>query len=246
MAGGDVMPRTRRASRKEPMPALTRRRFLQVAALSPFGGLLGCRGTTPTIFGYKLGAGALYDENIKTVYVPIFTNRAFQTTPYRGFENDITKAVVDEIGKTTSFRVTSDPTKADTELLGVVTQIFKNVMNRTQQNQVREGELVVNVDIVWRDLRDGTILSAPRNNKPAPGADPRGLALPFDPNNPPVPFDPSIPQPPQCVDPAAPVPVRVTAYGRFLPELGETNASAMQRVQNRLAVQIVSMMEKKW
>lgn len=220
------------------MSAFTRRRFLQLAAISPFGGLLGCKGTCPTILGYKLGAGALYDENIKTVYVPIFINRAFQTTPYRGFENDITKAVVDEIGKTTSFRVTSNPDKADTELLGVVVQIYKNIMNRTQQNLVREGELVVSMDIVWRDLRDGTILSSPKSGKPPVGT--------IDPNNPPVPFDPSVPCPPPGTETPKPIPTRITAFGRFMPELGESNASAMQRVQNRLAVQIVSMMEQKW
>ncbi|WP_439631744.1 LPS assembly lipoprotein LptE [Gemmata sp.] len=221
------------------MPAPTRRRFLRLAALAPLGGLLGCRGT-PSVLGYKLGAGALYDENIKTVYVPIFVNRAFQTNPYRGFENDITKAVIDEIGRTTSFRVTSDPARADTELLGVVSQVYKGILNRTQQNQVREGELVVNVDVVWRDLRDGTILSAPRGGRPPvpPGA--------IDPNSPPVPFDPSIPVPPVACDPGQPVPVRITATGRFIPELGETNTSAMNMVQNRIAVQIVSMMEKRW
>ncbi|VTU02067.1 hypothetical protein : Uncharacterized protein OS=Planctomyces maris DSM 8797 GN=PM8797T_14229 PE=4 SV=1: LptE [Gemmataceae bacterium] len=224
------------------MPAPTRRRFLRLAALAPLGGLLGCQGA-PSVFGYKLGAKALYDENIKTVYVPIFVNRAFQTNPYRGFENDITKAVIDEIGRTTSFRVTSDPAKADTELLGVVSQVYKNILNRTQQNQVREGELVVNVDVVWRDLRDGTILSAPRGGRPAPQP---GQPVPLDPNNPPVPFDPSIPVPPIACDPGQPTPVRITASGRFIPELGETNSSAMYLVQNRLAVQIVSMMEKRW
>jgi hypothetical protein len=219
------------------MPASSRRRFLQLAALAPFGGLLGCKGT-PSIFGYQLGAGALYDQNIKTVYVPIFVNRAFQTTPYRGFENDITKAVIDQIGSTTSFRVTSDPEKADTELLGVLVSIGKNIYTRTQQNMVREGELYVMVDVVWRDLRDGTILSSPKNVKLQPGA--------IDPNNPPVPFDPTIPLPPPACEPGKPTPTRISAYGRYIAELGESNASAMQRVQNRLAVQIVSMMEKKW
>ncbi|MCE9564527.1 MAG: hypothetical protein K8U57_21015 [Planctomycetes bacterium] len=217
------------------MPALSRRRFLGLAALTPFGGLLGCKGT-PTFLGYQLGADALYDCNIKTVYVPTFVNRAFQTNPYRGFENDITKAVIDEIGKTTSFRVTSNPDKADTELIGVVVQIYKNVNNRTQQNLLREGELVVNVDVVWRDLRDGTILSNQKNIKP--GA--------VDPHAPPIPFDPSIEPVPLAADPAKPTPTRITGWGRFLPELGETNASAMNKVQNRIAVQIVSMMEKKW
>lgn len=220
------------------MPPLTRRRFLGLAALAPLGGLVGCRGAFPTVFGYQLGAGALYDPNITTVYVPLFHNRAFQTSPYRGFEQDVTEAVVNEIGRTTTFRVTSDPETADTELLGVIVQINKNVLNRTQQNTVREGELMVVADVVWRDLRDGTILSAPRRRRPGRG--------PVEPDGPPVPFDPSVPvPPPKCETPPAD-PARVTAFGRFLPELGETNASARDRVQQRLAVQIVSMMEKPW
>jgi hypothetical protein len=224
------------------MAHLTRRRFLSLAALAPLAGTLGCRGGVPTLFGYQLGAEALYDPNIRTVYVRSFQNRAFQTTPYRGIEVEITKAVIDEIGRVTSFRVISDPDKADTELIGVVVAIDKQLRNRTQQNTTREGEVQVSVDIIWRDLRDGTILSAPRkprlpNVAPTspPGAD-----------QPPVPFDPNVPVvPPQSV-PAEAVPTRITAFGRYIPELGETNASATKRVQNQLAQQIVSMMEKKW
>jgi hypothetical protein len=225
------------------MPPLSRRRFLRLAALAPLGGALGCN-TFPTVFGYQMGAGALYDPNIRTVYVPEFYNRTFQTTPYRGFEYDITQAVVNEIGRTTNFRVTSDPARADTELIGVIMVMGKNIVNRTQQNTVREGELMVGVDVVWRDLRDGTILSAPRlGGRPAvPGLPGQpGLAEP-----PPVPFDPSVPVPPPVpVDPKV-IPYRITAFGRYLPEVGESNASAMQRVQNQIAVQIVSMMEKPW
>ena len=58
----------------------------------------GCQNG-PAIFGYQLGADALYDPNIRTVYVPVFNNRAFQTTPHRGFEVDVTQAVVREIGR---------------------------------------------------------------------------------------------------------------------------------------------------
>jgi len=32
----------------------------------------------------------------------------------------------------------------------------------------------------------------------------------------------------------------------MIPELGETNASAAQRVQNQIAIKIVEMMEKRW
>ena len=143
------------------MPIVSRRLFLRLAATAPLGVLAGCQ-TTPCIFGYKLGAGALYDENITSVYVPVFHNRAFQTTPYRGLEVDITQAVIREIGRTTSFRVISDPSCADTELLGAVVQIQKQIMNRNQQNMVRDGDVIVDVDVVWRDLRTNEILSMPR------------------------------------------------------------------------------------
>jgi len=224
------------------MAQLTRRRWLALTVLSPVVGTLGCRGGAATLFGYQLGADALYDPNIRTVYVPTFQNRAFQTTPYRGFEIDITKAVVDEIGRVTPFRVVSDPGRADTELIGVVVAIDKQVRNRTQQNTAREGELQVSVDVIWRDLRDGTILSAPRKLR-LPNVAPTS---PTGADPPPVPFDPNVPPAPPVTVPAEAVPTRITAFGRYLPELGETNASAMKRVQTQLAQQIVSMMERKW
>jgi hypothetical protein len=219
----------------------SRRWFLRLGAAIPLGGLLGCK-STPSIFGYKLGAGALYDENISTVHVPVFSNRALQTTPFRGLEVDITQAVIREIGRTTTFRVISDPSRADTELRGAVVQIQKQIMNRNQQNMVRDGDVIVDVDVVWRDLRDGTILSMPKK------VGPPSIAPIFPPGGPqPLPFDPSLPPlpPPPCDVPVV-VPTRITAIGRYVPELGETTTSASKRVQDQIAVQIVSMMEKKW
>jgi hypothetical protein len=220
------------------MFTLNRRRFLALSATATLAALAGCR-TGYRFLGYQVGADALYDPNIRTVYLPLFNNRAFQTTPYRGFEVDVTEAVKREIGKTTSFRVTSNPDTADTELLGNIVSIRKNLLNRNQQNQLREGEVVVDVDVVWRDLRDGCILSNPRR-PPLPGV-PNPLL-----DGPPVPFDPNVPLPPDATPLEVPVPVRIIATGRFLPELGETNASAALRVQHQIAVQIVSMMERKW
>ncbi|HSQ55805.1 MAG TPA: LPS assembly lipoprotein LptE [Gemmata sp.] len=221
------------------MPVVSRRGFLTLS-LCPFAAM-GCRNGIPTIFGYQLGNEALYDTNIKTVYVPTFYNRAFQTTPYRGFEVDLTQALIREIGKVTPYRVTSDVNKADTELIGVIMLIQKNIMNRTQQNTVRDGELVVSVDLIWRDLRDGTILSAPTRNPVPTGI----TTLPLqDPE--PIPFDPYLTPIPAIPVPPSLVPTRIVAWGRYLPELGETNASAMNRVQKNFATQVVSMMEKKW
>lgn len=221
------------------MHTLSRRRFLALAAAAPLAAA-GCRGGFK-IFGYQAGADALYDQNIRTVYVPLFNNRAFQTTPYRGFEVDVTQAVVREIGKTTSFRVTSDYEKADTELLGNVVSITKNILNRNQQNQVRQAEVVVWVDVVWRDLRDGTILSN-ATARPGPGRSVPNPRL----DAPPQPFDPDVPVPPDLKNLDQPIPQRIVAIGRLIDELGETNASASQRIQDQIAVKIVELMEKKW
>ena len=197
----------------------------------------GCQNAS--VFGYRLGNESLYDPNIRTVYVPTFNNRAFQTTPYRGMEVDLTRAVVRELGTKTPFRVVSDPERADTELIGNIVAVDKVKLNVNMQNALREGEIVVSVDVVWRDLRDGRILSSPRKGSPVPpGVVPPAIT--------PIPFDPDLSQPPPTSVAQAALPTRIVASGRLLPELGETNATASKRVIDQLAVQIVSMMEKPW
>ena len=218
---------------------LTRRQFIP-AALAPLAALVGCR-TCPTIFGYKVGADALYDPNIKSVYVPMFANRAFQTTPYRGMEADITTAVVREIGAKTPFKVISSPERADTELKGYIVSIDKSLLNRNLDNTIRQGEIIITVDVIWIDLRDGKVISAPRRGfNPATGVPAQ------QPATPPVPFDPDVPQPPPIVEPQQEVGTRIVAVGRLIPELGETNSSAQKLAVDQLATQIVSMMEKRW
>jgi hypothetical protein len=197
----------------------------------------GCQNAR--VLGYRLGNDSLYDPNIRTVYVPTFYNRAFQTTPYREMEVDLTRAVVRELGAKTPFRVVSDPARADSELIGVIVAIDKLKVNVNQQNTLREGEVMVSVDVLWRDLRDGRVLTAPRRGSPvAPGVVPPPAT--------PIPFDPDLPQPPQSGPPQTELPTRIVATGRLLPELGETNASASKRVVDAIAVQIISMMEKPW
>lgn len=215
---------------------MNRRRFLLTGTI---GALAGCQGT-PTFLGYKLGANAIYDSNIKSVYVPVFNNRAFQTTPYRGMEVDITRAVVREIGSKTPFKVVSDCDRADTELKGVVINISKNILNRNQQNLTREAEVVLTVDVLWRDLRTGKNLSSTQRQIPVLGWTP-GLPAPE-----PIPFDPNVPLPPNVTPDDSWLPVRLVATGRLIPELGESITTGEQKAINQLATQIVSMMEKPW
>jgi hypothetical protein len=82
------------------------------------------------------------------------------------------------------------------------------------------------VEIVWRDLRSGEILSRPK-----PGT--QGIPLP-------PPQAPGAPPPPQ------PPPLLIQSVGHFIPEVGQTLTSAQQENVNRLARDIVSAMEAPW
>jgi outer membrane lipoprotein SlyB len=175
---------------------------------------------------------ATKEDDIKTVYIPIFNNKTFQITPYRGMEFELTRAVIREV-ESKGYKVISDPNRADTELLGTLRAINKNITKRTQENEVGEGQLCnLAVAIVWRDLRSGFVLSnPPKDLSVAPAEE----LPPFDPDN--------LPRP-EALEKANPV--MVTMAGNYLPEVGETNPSAQTRVCNQLAKQIANMMEKDW
>ncbi len=190
----------------------------------------GCQsGRDFTFLGYS--TKPQHDETIRTVYVPVFKNLAFQTTANRELEVDITRAVIREIEQRTRIKVVSDRERADTELLGTLVNLRKGVVNTNQQNLTREAEITATVNLVWRDLRDGRVLS---NRRPAAAPE---AAVPFDPSLPPA-------EPVAAREKA--IPAQVVAVGRVVPELGETNATANQSIANQLARQIVNMMESNW
>jgi hypothetical protein len=163
----------------------------------------------------------------------VFKNIAFHTSPHRGLEVDITQAIVEELNRRRSpIRVVSDCDRADTELVGSVIQILKIPQNRNLQNMNREYDLQVTVEVVWRDLRSGRVLT--------------GTRPPAQEGPPPDTFDPSRqpPAPPQPVPVATPV--QVVAIGRAITELGESSTTAQKAAADRIARQIVNMMEQPW
>jgi hypothetical protein len=158
-----------------------------------------------------------YDLGIKTVRVPIFENATFR----KGLEFQLTRAVIREIEAKTPYKVVSAGCPADTELTGRIVYLNKLIVTRNQLNEVREAETDLAAEIVWRDLRTGEILSSPK---------PRG----------------DIPPPPPGAILPPPKPVTVTSQAGFIEEIGQTLATAEQDNVNKLAVQIVSQMEKPW
>jgi hypothetical protein len=191
-----------------------------------------------------------YDPNIRTVYVPIFENRTFR----RGIEQELTMAVVRAIEQNTPFKVVSDCDKADTELRGTITAFTKGILNRNQLNEVREAETIMTVEVVWRDRRTGEILSGPARRAGdllpppamidiAPGTVPTiplGVAGPGHQD----------PQPTEgaMVGPLSPPPpaALVSSYSTYIPEVGGSITTSLKRNLDRLALQIVHMMEVPW
>jgi hypothetical protein len=190
----------------------------------------GCTGDRLTLAGYTLGSR--FDPDVKTVYVPVFKMMAPATTPYRTLDQDMTRALIKELNSRPGLRVVSDPDKADTELVGTIISVDKTIYNRNQQNLWRDGDINISVQIVWRDLRSGRVLTNPGK---APGQP--------DSTNP---FDPSRPMPAVPIPSDSPVPRTVTASGRVVPELGESTTTGSQMAVDKLARQIVNMMEAPW
>ena len=185
----------------------------------------GCdAGGNFTLLGYTTRPN--YRTDICSIRVPIFKNFTYRDATRQGIEMDLTRAVVREIELKTPYKVKDD---ADTELTGTIVSLNKNILNRNQQNLPRETETDLAVEVKWVNLLTGENLT-----KPARG--PGALPPPPPPDTPPP---PGSPPPPTGT-------VAVYSIGQLIPEIGQSNATAYKQNVDRMAVQIVSMMEEAW
>src|SRR5262245_856328 len=176
-----------------------------------------------TLFGYTTQPN--YNSEIHTVRVPIFKNQTFR----QGLEFDLTREVVKQIEQKTPYKVVSCYEDADTELLGVIIAGNKLILNRNQLNEVREAETILAVELVWRNLRTGEILSQPRREGevslltpiipglPAPTAQPDAVELPVPAPTPAPGVAPPPPGPGGPPVPPPPPPVIITTQATFIP-----------------------------
>jgi len=194
-----------------------------------------------------------YDPNIRTVHVPIFQN----TTFYRGMEFDLTEAIQREIPLKSPYRITSDPNNADTELVGTITNFTKNLVLISPSNGTRVQENVLTVKLTWRDRRTGEVLSRRQRRPgepipldlPPPGqVNLPGVNLPATPTAPsPLVQDALNPIEPRPATPPLPAPpIVITTSVTFQPELGQSSDSARIAAINKMAIQIVNMMQTPW
>ena len=97
---------------------------------------------------------SLYREDIQTVAVPIFTTKAYR----RGLEFRLTEAVIKQLELHAPYKVVPKE-RADTILEGEVTAAKVGTISRDFfTNQPREQDMVITIDLTWKDLRTGKIL----------------------------------------------------------------------------------------
>jgi hypothetical protein len=225
-----------------------------------------------TLFGYSTRPN--YDTKYKTIKVNIFKDPTFwAVVPVPGLEMQLTQAIVREIEAKTPYKVVQ--CDADTEISGSIVSFMKGILNYNPLFEVRECETTLTAKVLWRDLHTGKILTGlgrgfgqppPEEAIPLPPAlTPAGSTLespvaatPMSPLNMPGALVPGAaggvtPPPLPATVPSAPgAPLNPLAYqmirsvAHFRPELGESISSAQQRNVDRMATQIISMMENPW
>jgi hypothetical protein len=108
----------------------------------------------PAFTGCGYMVGNVYQSEIRSVHVPIFTN----TTYRREIEYQLTESVQKQIQQRTPFRL-ARANEADTQLTGRIVQLRKNRMSETANDDPRQLEYALYVEVTWQDLRTGKLLA---------------------------------------------------------------------------------------
>ena len=111
--------------------------------------------------GYEWNS--LYRTDVRTVAVPIFTNKTFQ----RGVEFHLTKAIVSNLEAQTPYKVVPRD-RADTMLEGEITRIRARTLSEARHAVIPQEQLfLLTVNFTWKDLRTGKVLAQQRNYEQA-------------------------------------------------------------------------------
>lgn len=162
-------------------------------------GWLGCLSLLMGGCGYRMGHG--FEPEIQSVYVPIFKSQSDR----RGLEFQLTEAVQKEIQMRTPFRIVDEPA-ADTQLIGKIVNTRKRVAGETKDDDPRELQMTLTVEVRWENLKTGEILAQKR-----------------------VPINQSE--------------IQLIQRSEFAPEVGQSLATSYQQLVERMARDIVDLME---
>lgn len=125
-------------------------------------GLSGCgyqqSGSTANASG-GYHWGTLYRGDVRTVAVPIFTNKTY----YRGVEFNLTKAIVNQLEAQSPYKVVPRE-RADTVLEGEIQRVRVRTISLDRVTDIPQEQLYeVSVNFTWKDLRSGKILATQKD-----------------------------------------------------------------------------------
>lgn len=217
-----------------------------------------------------------YDTCYKTVRVPIFKTRAnIMVTPIPGLEQDLTEEIVRQIQLKTPYKIDQGnaDTELTGTIVGFTKNLINYTQFNTVREaettlivalvwrDLRTGKILTRAS-----RRPGQpLLIDPRQPLLPDDAAAGALRTPdslLPPGSKPLPF-PSAPRQPiagdigglpesnefAIIDPLTreiALPVTLRSIAHFRPEIGESTTTAMKKNVDRMAVQIVSVMEKGW
>lgn len=119
--------------------------------------LSGCGySNSSTSGGYHWSS--LYRQDVNTVHVPIFKNLTFN----RGMEFSLSRAVIQKLETNTPYKVASYDT-ADTVLEGEIVSVKTIYLSQDPRSTLPQEKLMtVTINFLWKDLRNGRILTQRR------------------------------------------------------------------------------------
>lgn len=156
--------------------------------------------------GYNVGPRGLYDENIKTIFVP-----TVEADTYRAaFGERLTEAICKKITEQTPYSL-AGPSEADATLSVRLVSETQSVSAFNRYDDTRQKSANLAVVAVLRARRGGAVLS-----ETAP------LLLTADGG------------------------ANVSSQGYLVAEMGQSNATAQQEAIDKIAEQVVGLLESGW
>ncbi|MBR4833936.1 MAG: hypothetical protein IKU86_06350 [Thermoguttaceae bacterium] len=155
--------------------------------------------------GYRVGPEGLYDENIKTIFVP-----TIEADTYRpGFGERLTEAVCKKITEQTPYSL-AGPSEADAELSIRLVSETQSVTAYNRYDDTRQKNANLAVVAVLRARRGGSILA-------------ESAAIPLANGG-----------------------ANVSSQGYLVAETGQSTATAHQEAIDKIAAEIVGLLETGW
>jgi hypothetical protein len=124
-----------------------------------------------TFAGYQ-ATNSLLPEGVQTVAIRMFDNQ----TRYRGFEFDVTRALVREIQTKTTLKI-RELEGADSLLTGQILEFRQPILSEDNFDRIKEVQVRLTLSFTWKDLRTGKTLAEELVTESAEFAAPRGENL---------------------------------------------------------------------